>query len=130
MVIHENVIVDDQKEILKQTKQFYEKLYKRQDCLKKVNLSTEIRYNDIPKLTENQKQSLEGEISLPELTSALNRMKNNKSPGSDGFTVDFFKFFWIDLGKFVLRSVNYGYQQRKNVCHTATGSDHLYPKRR
>jgi hypothetical protein len=53
------------------------------------------RYNDIPKLNENQKQSLEGEISLPELTSALKRMKNNKSPGSDGFTADFFKFFWI-----------------------------------
>lgn len=129
LVIDENVVVDDQKEILKQTKQFYEKLYKKQNCLKKVNLSTEIPYNDIPKLTENQKQSLEGEISLPELTSALKRMKNNKSPGSDGFTADFFKFFWIDVGKFVFRSVNYGYQQ-KNVCHTATGSDHLYPKRR
>jgi hypothetical protein len=37
---------------------FHEKLYKKQDCLKKVNLSTEIPYNDIPKLTENQKQSL------------------------------------------------------------------------
>ena len=71
MVIDENVVVDDQKEILKQTKQFHEKLYKKQDCLKKVNLSTEIPYNDIPKLTENQKQSLEGEISLSELTSAL-----------------------------------------------------------
>ena len=35
-------------------------------------------------------QSLEGEISLPELTSALKRMKNNKSPGLDGFTADFF----------------------------------------
>ena len=62
MVIDENVIVDDQKEILKQTKQFYEKLYKKQDCLKRVNRSTEIPYNDIPKLTENQKQSLEGEL--------------------------------------------------------------------
>ena len=113
MVIDENVIVDDQKEILKQTKQFYEKLYKKQDCLKRVNLSTEIPYNDIPKSTENQKQSLEEETSLPELTSALTCMQNNKSPGSDGFTADFFKVFWIDVGTLVFRSVNYGYQQRK-----------------
>lgn len=55
LVIDENVVIDDQKEILKQTKQFYEKLYKKQDCLKKVNLSTEIPYNDIPKLNENKK---------------------------------------------------------------------------
>jgi hypothetical protein len=80
LVIDEHVIVDDIKEILKQTKQFYEKFYKKQDCLKKVNISTEILYNDIPKLTVNQKQSLEGEISLPEMTSAIKRMKNNKSP--------------------------------------------------
>lgn len=36
-------------------------------------------------------------------------MKNNKSPGSDGFTVEFFKFFWKDLGIYVLRSINEGY---------------------
>ena len=37
-------------------------------------------------------------------------MKNEKSPGMDGFTVEFFQLFWIDLGFFVLRSINYGYQ--------------------
>jgi mannosylglycoprotein endo-beta-mannosidase len=128
LVIDENVVVDDQKEILKQTKQFYEKLYKKQDCLKKVNLSTEIPYNDIPKLTENQKQSLEREISLPELTSALKRMKNNKSPGSDCFTADFFKFFWIEVGKFVFRSVNYEYQQRKMSVTQRQGVITCIPK--
>ena len=37
-------------------------------------------------------------------------MKNNKTPGLDGFTVDFFKFFWIDLGRFIQRSLNFAYQ--------------------
>ena len=37
-------------------------------------------------------------------------MKNNKSPGLDGFTVEFFKFFWIDIGLFILKSLNYGYR--------------------
>ena len=36
-------------------------------------------------------------------------MKNDKSPGLDGFTVEFFKFFWLDLGNFILRSLNFGY---------------------
>ena len=37
-------------------------------------------------------------------------MKNNKSPGLDGFTVEFFKFFWVDIGAFILRSINIGYR--------------------
>ena len=36
-------------------------------------------------------------------------MKNDKSPGLDGFTVEFFKLFWLDLGNFILRSLNFGY---------------------
>ena len=36
-------------------------------------------------------------------------MKNDKSPGSDGFTAEFFKMFWADLGHFIVRSINYGY---------------------
>ena len=43
-----------------------------------------------------------------ELTKALKNMKNEKSPGLNGFIVDFFKFFWIDIRVFVLRSINYG----------------------
>ena len=28
----------------------------------------------------------------------------------DGFTVEFFKFFWVDIGQFTLRSLNFGYR--------------------
>ena len=37
-------------------------------------------------------------------------MNNNKSPGLDGFIVEFFKFFWTDIGHFILQSLNYGYR--------------------
>jgi hypothetical protein len=40
------------------------------------------------------KDNLEGEITYAELTASINRMKNEKkSPGLDGFTSEFFKFF-------------------------------------
>ena len=45
---------------------------------------------DIPMLTLQEKTSLEGEITLAEASLALKNMKNYKSPGSDGFTAEFF----------------------------------------
>jgi hypothetical protein len=41
------------------------------------------------------KDNLEGEITYAELTASIKRMKNEKSPGLDGFTSEFFKFFWF-----------------------------------
>jgi hypothetical protein len=36
---------------------------------------------------------LEGEINVNEASRVLQKMNNNKSPGSDGFSTEFFKFF-------------------------------------
>lgn len=33
-------------------------------------------------------------------------MKNDKSLGVDGFIVEFFKFFWVDLGEYIIRLIN------------------------
>ena len=37
-------------------------------------------------------------------------MKNNKSPGSDGITTEFYKIFWNDIKKFYIDSLNHSYQ--------------------
>ena len=37
-------------------------------------------------------------------------MKNSKTPGNYGFTAEFFKLFWVDLGEYILKSVNYAYR--------------------
>ena len=51
-----------------------------------------------------------GKLALPELGIGIKNMKDNKSPGPDGFTVEFFKFFWTDLATMVRNSLNYAYR--------------------
>ena len=63
------------------------------------------------KLSDVEAEKLEGEITLKELSEALKNMKNEKSPGLDEFKVEFFKFFWPDIGVFILRSINYVLEQ-------------------
>ena len=36
-------------------------------------------------------------------------MKNNRSPVTDGFSCEFFKVFWNQIGQFVIRSLNHGF---------------------
>ena len=44
---------------------------------------------------------------------ALKNAKSYQSPGSDGFTMEFLKNFWSDLGIFLLRSLNYGFSSNE-----------------
>ena len=99
---------ENQNEVIHETKTFYETLYKEKP-VKPINLNNVLNYHDIPKLSESQKLEIEGEITTAEALNSLKNMKNNKSPGSDGFTTEFFKFFWKEIGNYLVKSINFGF---------------------
>jgi exonuclease III len=101
-------IITDQKQILEETKAFYQKLYSKSNQPNNENIQYIFNIN-ANKLTDSEAQELEGEISYLEAFTFLKSMKNDKSPGSDGFSAEFLKIFWKDLGHFIVRSINYGY---------------------
>lgn len=101
-------ILTDQNNILHEAKEFYKNLYSEKP-VEDVDLKYKLRKFDVQKLKYEEQLTLEGEITYAELLNSLKHANNNKSPGSDGFTMEFFKFFWKDLGSFMLRSLNYGY---------------------
>ena len=51
----------------------------------------------IPQLTEVQSKECEFILSEKNLLLVLNSMLNNKSPGNDGLTKEFYEVFWEDL---------------------------------
>ena len=64
-------------------------------------------------------------------------MKNGKSSGSDGFTTEFYKFFWKDIGSLVCHSINFAYNsgrlsdfQRQGIitCIPKDGRDRRHLK--
>jgi hypothetical protein len=48
-------------------------------------------------LNEEESIICEGKINENECIIAFSEMKNNKRPGSDGFTVEFYKLFWNSI---------------------------------
>ena len=49
----------------------------------------------LAKLDDSDKQKLGEPITQSELGATLHKMRNGTSPGSDGFTVEFYKFFLV-----------------------------------
>ena len=62
------------------------------------------------KLTSDEKNSIEGQVAEYECASALKAMKNNKSPGSDGITTEFYKIFWSEIKSYYVKSLNYSFE--------------------
>ena len=96
-------------EILETQKNYYKDLYTEKIVTDNTPIENLIGENP-HKLSDNDARELEGEIKYSELAEALRNMKNLKTPGSDGFTVEFLKFFWVDLNTFILKSLNYAYK--------------------
>ena len=102
--------ISDTERMVEMTKIFYRDLYKKRIV---NDVSIEEIASNIPTLDLQQSEDLEGLITYEEASEVLKNMKNGKSPGTDGMTVDFFKFFWKDLGHFIVKSLNEGFKTGK-----------------
>ena len=93
-----------------------------------INAETYLERNVKRKLTAQQKYALDAPISLDELHTALMGMKKGKSPGTNGFTSEFFKHFWNLLGVFLFRAVMEGLQKGKALNSHRESIITLIPK--
>ena len=78
-----------------EVKTFYENLYaSRENNI----IHCTIDNVNTPTLSQEKSDSLEGPITLQEALSSIKQMKNDKSPGSDGFTARVFLILFHRLG--------------------------------
>ena len=64
----------------------------------------------MPSISEADKIKCEGILTEYECFISLKNMQNNKSPGSDGITTEFYKLFWNDIKIYLINSLNYSLQ--------------------
>ena len=108
MLLTDKNTITKQNEILEECKQFYENLYSGN-----VKCSLEnCRFFDGEHNTLNDldRNICESKITIDECKESLMKLTNNRSPGSDGISVEFYKFFWDKLKKFLIDSYNYAFE--------------------
>ena len=65
-----------------------------------------LRHSGIPKLSQDTAAACEGKLTVEECFKSLQSFKENKSPGNDVLTVEFYKTFWGVLGNLLVESLN------------------------
>ena len=81
------------------------------------------------KLSDKEKNNIEGPASEYKCTIALKGMKNIKSQGSDGITTEFYKIFWIDVKSYYVKSLNYSFENGNMTAMQRQGLISLLPKK-
>ena len=116
--------------ILEEEMKFYKNQYTSKQSVHNYSGDIDFFRNDlIPKLSDAEKNICDASISDEECTKVLKTFKNNKSPGTDGLTAEFYKFFWIDIRKYVLESFEYSFESGTLSIDQRRGILTLIPKK-
>ena len=78
---------------------FHKTVFTEKLQIQNKDITAYLNQISIPAFTGEQSQTCEGPISENELLKALKNMSNNKSPGNDGLTKEFYETFWEDFKK-------------------------------
>ena len=92
---------------MKEIENFYSDLYAADDVEENYYF---LNRPEIPKLSQESKNICEGRLSVKECFDCLQSFEDNKSPGNDGLTVEFYKTFWNSIGTLLVDSLNYSYE--------------------
>jgi hypothetical protein len=122
-----DILITDPGLILKEEESFYKNLYTEPEHL---NINTELfEIENFPTLSEDNVDLCEAIISIEELGKALKELPNKKSPGTDGLTTEFYKFFWPDIKHIVFDSLIYAYNNNALSIEQKRGILTLIPKK-
>ena len=80
-----------------------------------------------PKLSDEDREEIEGPLTRDECKSVIELFQENKSPGEDGFSVEFYKYFFDSVGSYLLESLNAAYEVGKLSISQRLGVITLIP---
>ena len=122
----ETGMISEPKDILEEEVRFYTKLYSTSttqfDKKTRERVFKQFLSLEHPKIDLNDAPELTADITEDEVFDILKSFSDNKSPGSDGLTKEFYVFFWdiikkplLDSFVFSLRMGSLSMDQRKGI---------------
>ena len=113
--------------ILKEQKRFYQKLYSSRNS-EYTTKDDFVKNSQVPKLNIHDKDLCDQNLTIGEIAKALKELSNDKTPGSDGFTTNFYKFFWPDIKYMLLDCFIYTFENGHLSNDQKRGTINIIPK--
>ena len=97
--------------ILEQIENYYSNLYTSDLTFSESAYDTFTDKVESLKFSEDVKETLEGPLTYEECKQILETFQNDKAPGEDGFTVEFYTYFFYLLGNDLIASFNEAHEK-------------------
>ena len=128
--INDNTFIYDQYAILDKQKQFYESIYQfKENDNNNSQESIFFKAENITPLPLDDQKLCDGPITEAECINAINGFKKDKTPGTDDFSAEFYKFFWPELRTEMLASFHFAFQTGSLSISQRRGVIALIPKK-
>ena len=122
------VKITGHKQILQEIEIFYQNLYQSEYAGSHELFADFVHTVQLPKLSDDDKENLEGELTIEECCSILKTFNFGKSPGEEGFTVEFYTKFFDLLASDLVESLNTAYLRGELSISQRRGVVTLIPK--
>ena len=126
--LEDETTTTNDKQILNQIEAYFKDLYTSVITFSQNEYDEFTQHLQIPKLSDEDRDNLEGPLNYEECKNVLESFQNDKSPGEDGFTVECYKLFYDLLSENLLACLNEAYEENELTISQRRGIITLLPK--
>ena len=126
--LEEGDIITNEKQILSEIESYFMNLYSSKTDVSEEHFSSYVEQLEFPRLSHEMSLKAEGLLTYEECKESLDTFSPGKSPGEDGFTVEFYLTFFDLIGEDLVNSLNSAYQNGELSISQRRGVISLIPK--
>ena len=125
-------ILTNFKEVNKRIEDHFSKILKSKivenEDVQRVNFNQFAKDVEMPRLTNEEQSEMESDLTMEEIKKVIKLFKRNKTPGDDGFSVEFYEAFLDLLGGNLLDCYNEAFYENQLPISQRRGIISLIPK--